>query len=109
MRAHGRWIRTALVAALLGASVPGAAAQDVATRGGPLVVALTADPGHLNPAITTSGATHTAAEVIYNGLLNRDERGAPVAELAESWRVEQGGATYRFRLQDGVKWHDGAP
>ena len=35
------------------------------------------DPGHLNPAITTSGATHTAAELIYNGLLGRDERGTP--------------------------------
>ena len=33
----------------------------------------------------------------------------PVPELAESWQVEQGGAVYRFRLQDGVKWHDGAP
>ncbi len=29
--------------------------------------------------------------------------------LAESWRVEQDGAVYRFRLQDGVKWHDGRP
>src|SRR5499433_2579294 len=86
-----------------------AIAQGTPERGGTLVVAITADPGHLNPAITTSGATHTAAELIYNGLVGRDERGAPVPELAESWRVEQGGAVYRFRLSDGVKWHDGAP
>ena len=33
----------------------------------------------------------------------------PVPELAESWQVEQGGAVYRFRLRDGVKWHDGTP
>jgi len=32
-----------------------------------------------------------------------------VPALAESWRVEQDGAVYRFRLQDGVKWHDGRP
>ena len=51
------------------------------------------DPGHLNPAITTSGATHTAAELLYNGLLGRDERGDPVPELAESWagRASGGG------------------
>ena len=71
--------------------------------------AISADPGHLNPAITTSGATHTAAELLYNGLLGRDERGNPVPELAESWQVEQAGAVYRFRLREGVKWHDGAP
>jgi peptide/nickel transport system substrate-binding protein len=82
-------------------------AQTSAPRGGTLVVAISADPGHLNPAITTSGATHTAAELIYNGLLGRDERGDPVPDLAESWAIEQSGAVYRFRLRDGVTWHDG--
>ena len=83
-------------------------AQDGTPRGGTLVVAINADPGHLNPAITTSGATHTAAELIYNGLLGRDERGDPTPDLAASWTIEQGGAVYRFRLRDGVVWHDGA-
>jgi peptide/nickel transport system substrate-binding protein len=83
--------------------------QDAPVRGGTVVVAIVSDPGHLNPAITTSGATHAASELLYNGLLGRDERGEPVPELAESWQVEQGGAVYRFRLRDGVKWHDGTP
>src|SRR6185369_6882510 len=85
-----------------------ARAQDAPVRGGTLVVAISADPGHLNPAITTSGATHTAAELMFNGLLGRDGRGDPVPDLAESWTVEQAGAVYRFRLRDGVTWHDGA-
>ena len=84
-------------------------AQDGTPRGGTLVVAINADPGHLNPAITTSGATHAAAELIYNGLLGRDERGDPLPDLAESWTIEQAGAVYRFRLRDGVTWHDGKP
>lgn len=84
-----------------------AAALAPAAGPGTLVVAITADPGHLNPAITTSGATHAAAELLYNGLLGRDERGDPQPELAESWTVEQDGALYRFRLRDGVSWHDG--
>ena len=86
-----------------------AVGQDAPVRGGTIVVAIVSDPGHLNPAITTSGATHAASELLYNGLLGRDERGEPVPELAESWQVEQGGAVYRFRLRDGVKWHDGTP
>lgn len=89
---------------------PGQAApQKTPVRGGTLVVAISADPGHLNPAITTSGATHTASELLYNGLLGRDEREEPLPELAESWKVEQGGAVYRFRLREGVRWHDGTP
>ena len=86
-----------------------AVGQDAPARGGTVVVAIVSDPGHLNPAITTSGATHAASELLYNGLLGRDERGDPIPELAESWQVEQGGTVYRFRLRDGVKWHDGTP
>lgn len=98
-----------ILAGLLWLAPSPATGQETPVRGGVLVVAISADPGHLNPAITTSGATHTAAELLYNGLLGRDERGNPVPDLAESWQVEQGGAVYRFRLQGGVKWHDGMP
>lgn len=84
-------------------------AQTAPARGGTLVVAISADPGHLNPAITTSGATHAAAELLYNGLLGRDERGDATPELAESWTIEQNGAAYRFRLRPDVSWHDGTP
>jgi peptide/nickel transport system substrate-binding protein len=105
-RGHGVIV---LVALLLASAGPiSSIGQEGPPRGGTLVVAISSDPGHLNPAITTSGATHTAAELIYNGLLGRDERGDTVPDLAESWTVEQAGAIYRFRLRDGVTWHDGA-
>ena len=97
-----------VLAIACGISAP-TGAQDSTPRGGTLVVAINADPGHLNPAITTSGATHTAAELIFNGLLGRDERGDPTPDLAERWTIEKGGAVYRFRLRDGVTWHDGKP
>jgi peptide/nickel transport system substrate-binding protein len=98
-----------LLTAMAACLHPGpAVGQDTPVRGGTLVVAIASDPGHLNPAITTSGATHAAAELLYNGLVGRDERGDPVPELAESWQIDQAGAVYRFRLQEGVKWHDGA-
>lgn len=86
-----------------------AAPTDEPARGGTLVVALSADPGGLNPAITTSGATHTASELMFNGLVAIDEELNPTGELAESWTVEEGGAVYRFVLRDGVQWHDGTP
>ena len=106
-RGHPSVVLAALLVAITSATPPSLRAQDTPARGGTLVVAISADPGHLNPAITTSGATHTAAEVLYNGLLGRDERGDPVPELAESWTIDQAGAVYRFRLRNDVAWHDG--
>ncbi|MBA3801106.1 MAG: ABC transporter substrate-binding protein [Geodermatophilaceae bacterium] len=72
-------------------------------------MAIGSDPGHLNPAITTSGATHTASELIYNGLVGLDENLKPIPELAESWTIEGDGVQYTFKLRDGVTWHDGMP
>ena len=85
------------------------AARQTPVRGGTLVVALTADPGQLNPAITTSGTVHPAAEPMFNGLVSIEENGNPTPELAQSWRIEQGGARYTFTLRRGVRWHDGRP
>lgn len=77
--------------------------------GGTLVAAISADPGFLNPAITTSGAVHTASGLMFNGLVELDRNGEPVPALAESWDIEEDGALYRFHLVEGVTWHDGEP
>ncbi|HEV2809157.1 MAG TPA: ABC transporter substrate-binding protein [Acidimicrobiales bacterium] len=78
-------------------------------RGGTLVAAIDSDPGQLNPAITTSGGVHAASELMYNGLVELSPSLEPLPELAESWEIEDDGATYRFTLRDGVTWHDGEP
>ena len=78
-------------------------------RGGTLVAAIAADPGSLNPAVTSNGGVHSAAEPMFNGLVGLDKDGKPTPELAASWTTEQNGAVYRFTLRDGVKWHDGQP
>jgi len=79
------------------------------TESASLVVALTGNPGSLNPAVTTSGNTHLVADQIFNGLVGLDEQFQPVPELAERWDVEDGGRVYRFALRPGVVWHDGVP
>ena len=76
-------------------------------RGGTLVAAISADPGQLNPAITTSGAVHSASELMYNGLVEINDSGKLIPELAESWTVNSG--DYTFKLRKGVTWHDGQP
>ncbi|WP_219415783.1 ABC transporter substrate-binding protein [Pseudonocardia nigra] len=105
---------TAVVAVVLaGCSspdpAPAAPPVDEPVRGGTLVVAIDSDPGNLNPATTTSGAVHTASELMFNGLVGLTPELEPVPELAESWEVLEDGALYRFTLRDGVTWHDGQP
>ncbi len=73
------------------------------------MLAIDSDPGHLNPAITTSGGTHTASELLYNGLVELGPELEPIPELAESWTVGEDGAVYTFKLREGVTWHDGEP
>lgn len=76
---------------------------------GTLVVPLSDSPEHLNPGVTTQGGVHAAARSLYSGLVSLDADLHPVPDLAASWKVEDGGATYRFRLREGVEWHDGEP
>jgi peptide/nickel transport system substrate-binding protein len=78
-------------------------------RGGTLVVAISSDPGSLNPAVTSSGVVHPASEMMFNGLVGWGPDGKITPELATKWTIEDNGATYRFALRDGVKWHDGQP
>jgi peptide/nickel transport system substrate-binding protein len=87
----------------------GAASPEAQRRFTTLVVAQPSDPGALNPAVTTSGATHPVTDQIFNGLVGLDEQLAPVPELAERWAIEDEGRTYRFALRRDVRWHDGAP
>jgi peptide/nickel transport system substrate-binding protein len=91
------------------ACLAGCAAEHATRDPQVLVAALDGDPGQLNPAITTNGGVHTAAGLLYDGLLTLDSTLAPRPALAERWEVLDGGARYRFHLRRGVRWHDGQP
>ena len=74
-----------------------------------LVAALEGDPGHLNPAITTNGGIHTAAGLLYDGLIFIDSTLTPTPALALRWETLDNGARYVFHLRPGVRWYDGQP
>ncbi|MEJ7811302.1 MAG: ABC transporter substrate-binding protein [Gemmatimonadaceae bacterium] len=109
----GPCLRRLLLGALAGplALTLGVACAREGARRAPrtLVAAIGGDPGHLNPAITTNGGVHTAAALLYDGLLTLDEQLQPQPALATRWEVEDGGARYVFHLRPGVRWHDGQP
>lgn len=77
--------------------------------GGTFVVALSADPGLLNPALSPSGLTHPVTGQIFDGLVRLGDHYNPLPDLARSWGVSKDGRTYTFHLAHGVRWHDGKP
>lgn len=85
------------------------AAQQAPVRGGVGVIALAADPGHLNPAISTGSHVQAASDSIYNALVELDRDLRPQPDLARSWSISEGGTVYTFQLVPGVRWHDGTP
>lgn len=82
----------------------GAFAQQSASSA---VVAVSGDPGHLNPAISTAGPLHAVADSMFNGLVALDRTGNAVPDLAREWSVSEDGLEVRFELTPGVTWHDG--
>ncbi len=82
---------------------------DAPRYGGAVVVAVSADPGGLNPAVTTQGGVHLICASIFSGLVAHDFNLNPVPDLAERWEVSPDGRTYTFHLAPGAEFHDGAP
>ncbi len=77
--------------------------------GGTVVVAVSSDPGGLNPAITTQGGVHLICGTIFSGLVAQDFDLNPVPDLAERWQISPDGRTYTFFLAPNAVFHDGTP
>jgi peptide/nickel transport system substrate-binding protein len=60
-----------------------------------------------NPIYATSEADVTVAHLVFSGLLKYDANNQLEGDLAESWKVNDRGTVYTFRLRPGLKWQDG--
>ncbi len=90
--------------------IAGAGGDDATPRqGGTLRLASFSDlRGGLDPAVDVDGLSLGAIHLLFAGLVDYDDHGRIVADLAEHWDVDDGGLTYRFVLRSGVTMHDGA-
>jgi peptide/nickel transport system substrate-binding protein len=59
--------------------------------------------------LVQNSPTHLIAGNIYESLLRYDEKLQPQPSLAKSWEISSDAKVYTFKLQEGVKWHDGKP
>lgn len=87
-----------------------AMAQGVAPRrGGTLQMMLTPEPPVLQIGVNQQGPTLVAAPKMFQGLLTFSKTLEAIPQLAKSWTISPDGKEYVFKLQEGVKFHDGHP
>jgi ABC-type transport system substrate-binding protein len=91
----------------LAAPLDSARSADAMPRyGGVLHLAHMGDVRNLDPAGPTDGVAQQAQHLLFSGLVDFDEQGRVVPDLAAHWDVEDDGRTYRFALRTGVRMHD---
>ena len=77
--------------------------------GGILKAAFSADPAGFDPVRGPSGMSHVVIEQVYSTLMALDPDANPYPELAESFEESADGLEYKFKLRQGVKFHNGDP
>ncbi|MGM7683162.1 ABC transporter substrate-binding protein [Cytobacillus sp. Hm23] len=66
------------------------------------------DSVDLDPAIVTDGESMKVAKNIYDTLVEYGDQDTTInPSLAEDWDISDDGLVYTFKLQQGVKFHDG--
>ena len=79
-----------------------------ASDGGILVFGRGGDSVSLDAAVVTDGESFKVTQNIFETLLNFGEQDTTIKPgLAKEWEVSEDGLTYTFKLEEGVKFHDG--
>ena len=99
----------ALLAVALVAAPASAAPDPKARYGDTMVIGITGDPGTLNGTTSSNFVEKIIASNVFSMLIRLDRNFKPVPDLAKSWTISDDGLTYTFKLNEGVKWHDGQP
>jgi len=99
-----------------GAAQSGAASADASAAGGPadpngqIIFGAAGAPSMFDPLYATDGETFRVVRQMNEGLVAFKPGTADVEPaLAKSWEQSADGLTWTFKLQEGVKFHDGTP
>lgn len=77
------------------------------TRGGTLRVATFTDFRSIDPAVAADTESTPIINLLFSGLVDYDDEGNIVPDLAARWERSDDGLTYRFFLRRGIQMHDG--
>jgi peptide/nickel transport system substrate-binding protein len=99
-----------VLASVLAAPLGAASAADTPRKGGVLLAVIGADPPSLDPHQESTFANIELVAPLYSTLLQLDPYHYPkiIGDVATEWKIAPDGLTYTFKLQQGVKFHDGS-
>jgi peptide/nickel transport system substrate-binding protein len=91
-----------------------AATIEVPAAGGTYVEGVLGFSEAINPILAPSVVSGNSVDqdlsaLVFDGLTSLDPTGRISPSLAVDWDVSEDGTVYVFRLQEDVRWHDGAP
>lgn len=104
-KACSMMLAAALAVTSLGA-VAAFAEEEVSNE---LTVAVGSQFTTFDPALNTETANNYVLTHMYSGLFRKDEKGAVVNELCDTYEVSDDGLTYTFKLVEDAVWSDGVP
>jgi oligopeptide transport system substrate-binding protein len=87
----------------------GTPAKEQRRAGGIYRTPLLNNPATLDPAYVQGEYGAAVVQQLFDGLVRFDPYMLVLPALAESWRIEENGRRYRFVLQEGARFHNGAP
>lgn len=104
-----RDIKRLVTKAAFAAAAAGMALSAVSADAKTLRWARAGDSLTLDPHAQNEGPTHTLSHQMYEPLLQRDMSGQIIPALATEWApLEDDPTVWRFKLREGVTFHDGA-
>jgi peptide/nickel transport system substrate-binding protein len=109
-RAAALGLSVPAAAGLLAAAAPRlAAAQDtpIPVQGGEFVEGYDRDFTKMDTV--NSGWADPGYNLIYEYVMLRDDQGAIVPALADSWEISEDALTWTIKIKDGLTFHSGAP
>jgi peptide/nickel transport system substrate-binding protein len=98
-----RLLLLALVALM---AAPGCGLRGVAREA---VFGVPTQPNSMDPLMAPDVYSRWATELVYDGLVDVNDRLEVVPALASSWEVSVDGLVWTFNLRRDVRWRDGAP
>ncbi|MFP8903421.1 ABC transporter substrate-binding protein [Streptomyces atacamensis] len=111
MRITGsRVVQTIAAALAVGVIATGCASErgEKSEGGDTFVFGAAGDPGSLDPALASDGETFRVTRQAFEALIEHEPGGTDlVGGLAKSWESDESGTEWTFKLQEGVKFHDG--
>ena len=73
-----------------------------------LTYAINTDIQDIDPQIQNDTTSENVVKMLYNTLLKFQDDGTVVGDLAKEWSVSDDKLTWTFKLNEGVKFHDGS-